>query len=146
MCTEAMNDMKEMNQEEVGLWSHSVTTANKAWMTRGHHSKNFTSSVRNYFTGALLFQKHLCQKGSDDIIKEPLYQGMSKAAEGYATKQVFKEAKKLKMKVEINWQDQSSSSKAKSQIMVCGRHAGRSHLKQLQTWAKKKMFSPEEPT
>ena len=125
-----------------------MTTADRAWMTRGHHSKNFTFSVRNYFTGALLFRKHLCQKGSDHIVKEPLYQGTSKAAEGYAARQVFKEAKKLKMKVEINWQDQdSSSSKAiqaiypKSQIMVCGGHAGRSHLKQLQTWARKKKFS-----
>lgn len=148
MCTEAMNEMKEMDQEVLGSWSRAVTTADGAWMTRGRHSKNFTFSVRNYFTGALLFRKHLCQKGSDYIIKEPLYQGTSKGAEGYAARQVFTEAKKLKMKVEINWQDQDSSSSKtvrtiypNSKVMVCGGHAGRSHLKQLQNWAKKKKFN-----
>ena len=148
MCTEAMDEMKQMDQDKLGSWSRAVTTADGTWMTRGHHSKNFTFSVRDYFTGALLFQKHLCQKGSDYTIKEPLYKGTSKAAEGSAAREVFTEAKKLGMKVEINWQDQDSSSSkpikeiySNSRIMVCGGHTGRSHFKQLQTMAKKKKFS-----
>ena len=59
-------------------------------------------SVRNDFTGARLLRKHLCQRGSDNIVKEPLYKGTSKAAEGYAARKVFTEAKMLGMKVEIN--------------------------------------------
>ena len=60
MCEEAKTDMKTMNQDELGSWSRAVTSADGAWMTRGHHSKNFTFSIRNYYTGALLYRKHLC--------------------------------------------------------------------------------------
>lgn len=89
MCEEAMNAMKKMDSTELGSWSRAVTTADGTWLTRGHHSKNFTFSVRNYLNGALLSRHHLCQKGRDSIIDEPLYQGTSKAAEGYAAKIVF---------------------------------------------------------
>ena len=44
--------------------------------------------MRNYLTGALLY---LCQRGRDKAIKEELlYQGTSKAAEGYGTHLTFK--------------------------------------------------------
>ena len=43
---------------------------------RGHNSKNAT---RNYYSGALLYRKHLCQKGRDDLIKKELYQRSSKS-------------------------------------------------------------------
>ncbi len=65
----------------------------------GHNSKNFTFSIRNYFTGELLFRKHLCQKGRGD-----LYKGTSKGAEGYAARILFQEAKEQGMKLAINWQ------------------------------------------
>ena len=150
MCKQAMEEMKKMDQEKLGSWSRAVITADGAWMTRGHHSKNFTFGVRNYFTGALLLRKHLCQKGSTKIIREPLYLGTSKAAEGYAAKEVLLEAKRLGMNAEIMWQDgDSSSSNAvnyvypEASIMICAGHSGRSHLKQLQTWAKRKSFSKE---
>ena len=62
MCEEAKIDMKAKNQYELGSWSCAVTSADGAWMTHGHHSKNFTFSICNYYTGAL-HRKHLCQKG-----------------------------------------------------------------------------------
>ena len=68
MCEEAKTEMKTMNQDELGSWSRAVTSAD------GQHSKNFTFSIRNYYTGALLYQKHLCQKGRDALINEELYQ------------------------------------------------------------------------
>ena len=90
MCEEAKTEMKTMNQDELGSWSRAVTSADGAWMTRGHHSKNFTFSIRHYYTGALLYRKHLCQKGRDTLINEELYQGTSKGAEGYAARQKSK--------------------------------------------------------
>ena len=80
-CEEAKEEMKNVNQDEHGSWSCAVTSADGAWMT---HGKNFTFSIHNYYTGALLYRKHLCQKGRDDLINEELYQGTSKRAEGYA--------------------------------------------------------------
>ncbi len=57
-------------------------------------------------------------------------------------------AKEEGLIVEIHWQDgDSSSSKSveeifpKAKVMICGGHAGRSHLKQLQALAKKKTFT-----
>jgi len=122
-------------------------------MTRGHHSKNFTFSIRNYLTGALLFRKHLCQQGKDCMIKEPLYQGTSKAAEGYAARLTFAETKKQGMKVEINWQDADSSSSnavmesfPNATVITCGGHAARAHLKQLVKLATLKCFSDSMQT
>ena len=52
-CEEAKTET--MNQDEFGSCSRAVTSADGAWMTRGHHSKNFTFSICNYYTGALLY-------------------------------------------------------------------------------------------
>ena len=116
-------------------------------MTRGHHSKNATFSIRNYYNGALLYRKHLCQKGRDDIIEEELYQGTSKGAEGYAARLTFKKAKEEGMNIAIQWQDADSSAKAvtdhfpNAEIMICGGHAGRAHKKQLEKLQKIKSFT-----
>ena len=64
-------------------------------MTRPH-SKNATFSIRNYYNGALLYHKHLCQKGRDDIIKEELYQGTSKGAEDYGGQEAAGKLQKIK--------------------------------------------------
>ena len=101
MCEEAITDMKTMNQDELGSWSCAVTSADGAWMTRGHHNKNFTFSIRNYYTEALLYRKHLCQKGRDT---EELYQGTSKGAEGYVARLTFKKAKEEGINIAIHWQ------------------------------------------
>ena len=93
MCDDA-KDMRHMNQSELGLWSRAVTSTDGTWMTRGRFSKNATFTlqeyIRNYYNRALLYHKHLCQKGRD---KEELYQGTSKGAEGYAAR-----SKKQRMK------------------------------------------------
>ena len=81
MRSDAKDDMQRMDQNELGSWSRAVTSADGTWMTRGHHSKNATFSIRNYYNGALLYRKHLCQKGRDDIIEEELYQGTSRASD-----------------------------------------------------------------
>ena len=69
MCDDAKDDMRYMNQNEFGSWSRAVTSTDGTWMTRGHHSKNATFSIQNYYNGALLYHKHLCQKGRDDSKK-----------------------------------------------------------------------------
>ena len=150
MCEDAKDDMRHMDQNELGSWSRAVTSADGTWMTRGHHSKNATFSIRNYYNGALLYRKHLCQKGRDDVIKEELYQGTSKGAEGYAARLTFKKAKDEGMNIAIQWQDaDSSSAKAvtdhfpNAEIMICGGHAGRAHKKQLEKLQKIKSFSAD---
>ena len=108
MCEEAKSEMKTMNQDELDSCSHAVTSADGTWMTCGHHSKNLTFSIRNYYTGALLYRKHLCQKGRDNLINEELYQGTSKGA-GYAACLTFKKAEEG-INIAIHWQDADSSS------------------------------------
>ena len=141
MCEEAKHEMKDMDQDELGSWSRAVTDG--TWMTRGFHS---TFSIRNYFTGALLYRKHLC--GRDSIIKDE--QGTSKGAEGYAARQTFRKANEEGMNIAIQWQDaDSSSSKAvtdhfpDAKVMICGGHAGRAHKKQLEKLLKKKSFTED---
>ena len=77
MCEDAKNDMRRMDQCELGSWSHAIRSADGTWMTHGYHSKNATFSIRNYNNGALPYRKHLCQRGRDNVLKEELYQGTS---------------------------------------------------------------------
>ena len=51
MCEEAKIEMKTKSEDELGSWSRAVISDDGAWMTRGHHSKNFTFSIHNYYTG-----------------------------------------------------------------------------------------------
>lgn len=90
-----------MDQGEVGSWSRAVTSADGTWMTRAFHSANATFSIRNYYNGALLYRKHLCQRGKDDVLKEDLYEGTSKGAEGYAARLTFKKAKEEGINIAI---------------------------------------------
>lgn len=142
MCTEAKNDMKK-NKAELGSWSKAVTCADGVWQTRGFHSKNGTFSVPNYMNGALLYYMHLCQKGSDDVINEDLYGGTSKSMEGFAARRIMTLAKEEGMNIAVQWQDSDASS-AKHikecfpdcRIMICGGHAGKNHLKVLESYLK----------
>ena len=70
MCKEAKEEMKAMDGHTLGSWKQAVMSADAVWLTCGHHSKNGTFSVRNYFNGALLYYKHLCQRGSDSIVQD----------------------------------------------------------------------------
>ena len=84
-------EMKKLEEGKLGSWKQAVTVG--TWQTRGWHSKNATFSIGNYFSGALLYYKHLCQKGRDSIIQEELYEGTSKSAEGYGAPIIFGKAK-----------------------------------------------------
>ena len=103
MCEDAKDDMRNMDQSELGSWSRAVTSADGTWMTRGFHSRNATFSVRNYYNGALLYRKHLCQKGRDNVVKEELYWGTSNGAEGYTARLTLKKAKDEGMNIAIQW-------------------------------------------
>ena len=71
--------------------------------------------------GAVLYYKHICQRGKDEVVKGDLYKGTSKAA-----------------KIEVHFEDGDSSSPLslrqyypKTKLMLCAGHAARSHEKQL---------------
>ena len=148
MCEREKQRMKRMDPMMLGSWKKAVTCADGTWMTRGFHSKNATFSIRNYNTGALLYYKHVCQKGSDKIIDEELYKGTSKSAEGYSARELLQTAKQEGLNIAIHWQDADSSSSKSvkdifpdAKVMICGGHAGRAHLKKLKSLAKKKTFA-----
>ena len=144
ICEMAKQEMKD-NDDEFRSWKHAVTVADGTWQTRGWHSKNATFTIRNYLNGALLYYHHFCQKGRDKVIKEELYKGTSKSAESFAARIKFQKAKEEGMQVAVHYQDtDSSSAKAVSEvfpdaeIMICGRHAGRTHRKILELCQKMK--------
>ena len=148
MCEREKQRMRRIDPLILGSWKKAVTCADGTWHTMGYHSKNATFSIRNYSTGALLYYKHICQRGRDNLIDEELYKGTSKSAEGYSARELLQNAKQEGLNIAIHWQDaESSSGKSVEEIfpdtkvMICGGHAGRAHLKQLQSLAKKKNFS-----
>ena len=145
MCGEAKEEMKTIDEHTLGSWKQAVTSADAAWMTRGYHSKNGTFSVRNYYNGALLYYKHLCQRGRDNIVEGELYKGTSKSMEGFAAREVMHRAREEGMKLAVHWQDSDSSSAKpvaecfpECKIMICGGHAGKNHLKALENYSKMK--------
>ena len=128
MCEIAKQEMIALPESELGSWKRAVTTADGTWHKRKWHSKRATFTVRNYFTGPLLYYMHLCHKGRDDVIQDELYEGTAKAAEGYAARATFKRAKEEGLQIEVHWQDADSSSNAvkevfpEAEIMICGGH------------------------
>ena len=103
------DEIKSLDSSILASWKQAVLTAGGSWMTRGFHLKNFTFSVRNYFTGAL-FYKHICQRGRDTVIKDELYPGTSKSMEGHAARVLYQRAKDDGMELEVQWQDADSST------------------------------------
>ena len=96
-------------------------------------------SVFETTTMELFFAISISVRKADKLIKEELYQGTSKGAEGYAACLTFKKAKDEGMNIAVQWQDaDSSSSKAvtdyfpNAKVMICGGHASRAHKKQLE--------------
>ena len=153
LCEAAKQEMRDKKEDELGSWKRAVTTADGTWQTRGWHSKNATFTIRNYFNGALLYYHHLCQKGSDKVIQQPLYGGTSKGAEGFAARITFQIAKEEGMQIAVHWQDaDSSSAKVVSkifptaQIMICGGHAGRAHKNILEKRQKLTCFTEHQIT
>lgn len=84
------------------------------------------------------------------MISDELYSGTAKSAEGYLAGILFGQAKEEGCHVEINWQDQDSSSEkafrsvyssnTSSRVMKCGGHVGRAHEKALKELKTKKEF------
>lgn len=140
--------MHDKGDGTIGSWRRAVTTADGCWMTRGHFSQNFTFIIKDYLTNGLLFYGHLCMRGSDDIVDEPLYPGTSKSAEGHMASLLFQRARDEGVNVYVNWQDSdSSSAKAvkdvypNAQIMHCAGHVGRAHGNRLAELKTSKTFS-----
>ena len=92
-------------------------------------------------------------KGCDAIIDGDLYKGTAKSTEGYLAGVLFKKAQEEGCTIQVNWQDQDSSSEksfrsvygpeTSARVMKCGGHVGRAHghaLKELKT---KKQFSED---
>ena len=46
-CELAKQSMKEKPAARLGSFQNAVTTADGAWLTRGHHSQNFTYQARD---------------------------------------------------------------------------------------------------
>ena len=62
-CKEAKDDMKALPATQLGSWERAVTVSDGAWLTRGHHSRNHTYSLRNFINNSLLYFKHFCMQG-----------------------------------------------------------------------------------
>ena len=86
-------------------------------------------------------------------MKDELYKGTSKWAEGFAARVTFQKAKEEGMQIAVHWQDADSSSAnavrelfPDAHIMICAGHASRAHHKILEKRAKMKAFpiSPDE--
>ena len=116
VCELAKQEMKEVDGDKLRSWTRAVTAADGMWHTRGWHSTKATFSIHNYLTGALLYYMRICQKGRDKIIKDELYKGTSKSAEGYAAHVTFQKAKEEGMQIAIHWQDADSSANAVRQL------------------------------
>ena len=148
VCETAKTEMKLKPPEELGLWQRAVTCSDGVWLTRGHYSKNATYTVRNYMTNNLLYVIHKCQRGRDTVVQEELYEGTSRAAEGYSTEEAFTQAKEEGLQVAIHWQDADSSAATaikrvmpETRIMKCLGHVGHAHNNQLEAIQKKKSFT-----
>ena len=150
ICEIGKDEMKALPSEQLGSWERAVTTSDGCWHIRGFFSQNCTFVIRNWLTGALLWYGHACMRGSDPIIEDGLYRGTAKSAEGYLASILFEKAKEEGCHIEVNWQDQDSSSEksfravytsqVSSRVMKCGGHVGRSHANALKDIKTKKEF------
>ena len=132
-CEIAKEEMKKAPSGEIGSWDRAVTVADGAWMTRGHHSQNFTFHVRDYVRNSVLYYKHYCQRGKGG----PLYEGTSKSMEGKAAEESFAKMKEEGMNVSVHWQDADSTAEHAVKKFYgnvtkpCGGHYTRAHFNQL---------------
>ena len=92
LLNEQLEAAKTETPQELGSWCRAVTCSDGVWLTHGHYSKNATYTVRNYMTNNLLYVIHMCQCSKDTVIEEELYEGTSRAAEGYSTDEAFIQA------------------------------------------------------
>ena len=82
---------------------------------------------------------------SDKTITSELYKGTSKSMEGYCATQLMRKAKEEGLIIE------TASKHVKeyypdAEIMICGGHAGKAHLKQLPSQTQEIRRNPPEST
>ena len=150
ICLEARQQMKDMDQGELGSWSRAVTCADAVWLTRGHYSRNGTFTVRNNMTGALLYYYHICQKGKDKLCDEDVYKGTSKSAEGFGADRVFSLMDEDGINVECHVQDGDSTAGnallkyfPNCHLLRCGNHVAKNHAVRLDKLRKEKKMTCE---
>ena len=73
ICSLAKDEMKCLSPDTLGSWHRAVTTADGCWLTQGHFSQNCTFIVKNYLRSSILWYGHLCMRGGDEVIEEPLW-------------------------------------------------------------------------
>ncbi len=144
-------DMKVLPETELSSWKRAVTTSDGAWHICGFFSQNSTFVVRNFLTGALLWYAHASVRGTDSVVQGELYEGTAKSTEGFMAAALFKKAREEGCHVEVNWQDQDSSSEKSfravftdettSRVMKCGGHVGKAHGHALKERKSKKEFT-----
>ena len=145
-CEIAKKEMKKAPSSNIGSWDRAVTVADGAWMTRGHHSQNFTFHVHDYVRNSVLYYKHYCQRGKGG----PLYKGTSKSMEGKAAEESFRKMKEEGMTVVVHWQDADSTSERAVKefygdvTKLCGGHYTRAHYNQLKKIKTQKCFTAGE--
>ena len=151
ICLEARKEMQDMDQKQLGSWRRAVTCGDAVWLTRGSFSRNCTYTVRNYLTGALLYYYHICQKGSDDLCEDEIYEGTSKAAEGFGANEVFKLMVTDQMNVECHIQDGDSTSGnvvlthfPLCRVLRCGNHVAKNHAIKLDKLRKLKQMTTDD--
>uniref|UniRef100_A0A1X7SXU9 OTU domain-containing protein n=1 Tax=Amphimedon queenslandica TaxID=400682 RepID=A0A1X7SXU9_AMPQE len=151
ICLEARKEMQDMDQEKIGSWQRAVTCGDAVWLTRGSFSRNCTYTVRNYLIGALLYYCHICQKGSDNLCQDDIYEGTSKAAEGFGANEVFKLMVKDQMNVECHIQDGDSTSEnvvlkhfPLCRVLRCGNHVAKNHAIKLDKLRKLKEMTTND--
>lgn len=96
--------------------------------------------IKTYITGAFPYYGHVSMQGPDRICGEDLWEVTVKSGEGHLSQKLRAQAEEG-MKVEINWQDEASSSATgfghsfsnedQSRVMLWGGHRGRAHGKKL---------------
>ena len=79
MCDGAKKVMKALPATQLGSWQNAVTTAEACWLTRGNFSQICTFVIKNYLSNTILWYGHVCMRGKDNVIEEPLYPGTSKS-------------------------------------------------------------------
>ena len=137
ICELGKQEMKDLPSSTLGSWNRAVTTSDGCWHIRGFFSQNCTLVIRNWLTGVL-------------IIDDDLYKGTAKSAEGYLASVLSEKADEEGCVIEVNWQDQDSSSEKAfrsvyssditSRVMKCGGHVGQSHANALKDLKSKKEF------
>lgn len=69
MYNAAKEQVKNIDNSNLGSWQRAVVTSDGVWHTCGHFSKNGSFIIKNYLTGGLMWFGHKCMNGNaeDDL-------------------------------------------------------------------------------